>query len=655
MLCSTVSASITEAVGTGTILDDDAVSVAIDDVTVTEGTDDFAVFTVTLTGNIQDALSVDYATSDVTALAGSDYTATNGTLTFVAGSTDGATLTISVPILDDAIAEPTETFLVTLSNVVFNGSASITEAVGTGTILDDDAVSVAIDDVTVTEGTDDFAVFTVTLTGNIQDALSVDYATSDVTALAGSDYTATNGTLTFVAGSTDGATLTISVPILDDAIAEPTETFLVTLSNVVFNGSASITEAVGTGTILDDDAVSVAIDDVTVTEGTDDFAVFTVTLTGNIQDALSVDYATSDVTALAGSDYTATNGTLTFVAGSTDGATLTISVPILDDAIAEPTETFLVTLSNVVFNGSASITEAVGTGTILDDDAVSVAIDDVTVTEGTDDFAVFTVTLTGNIQDALSVDYATSDVTALAGSDYTATNGTLTFVAGSTDGATLTISVPILDDAIAEPTETFLVTLSNVVFNGSASITEAVGTGTILDDDAVSVAIDDVTVTEGTDDFAVFTVTLTGNIQDALSVDYATSDVTALAGSDYTATNGTLTFVAGSTDGATLTISVPILDDAIAEPTETFLVTLSNVVFNGSASITEAVGTGTILDDDAVSVAIDDVTVTEGTDDFAVFTVTPYGQYPGCAERGTMPPAMSRPLPVQTTPPPTVR
>jgi hypothetical protein len=125
------------------------------------------------------------------------------------------------------------------------------------------------------------------------------------------------------------------------------------------------------------------------------------------------------------------------------------------------------------------------------------------------------------------------------------------------------------------------VTLSNVVFNGSASITEAVGTGTILDDDAVSVAIDDVTVTEGTDDFAVFTVTLTGNIQDALSVDYATSDVTALAGSDYTATNGTLTFVAGSTDGATLTISVPILDDAIAEPTETFLVTLSNVVFNG--------------------------------------------------------------------------
>ena len=618
-IVSTGSATISDNLGIGTITDNDAASIAINDVTVTESAGN-AVFTVTLNGNIQDALTVDYSTSNGTAIAGNDYTTTIGKLTFPAGSLTGTTKTISVPILNDVIAEPTETFNVNLSNIVSTGSATISDNLGIGTITDNDAASVAINDVTVTESAGN-AIFTVTLTGNIQDALTVNYATSNGTALAGSDYTATSGTLTFPASSVTGATQTITVPILNNTIAEPTETFNVNLSNILSTGLATISDNLGIGTITDNDAASIAINDVTVTESAGN-AVFTVTLTGSIQDALTVNYATSNGTALAGSDYTATSGTLTFPASSVTGATQTITVPILNNTIAEPTETFNVNLSNIVSTGSATISDNLGIGTITDNDAAIIAINDVTVTESAGN-AVFTVTLTGNIQDVLTVDYSTSNGTAIAGSDYTTTSGTVTFPAGSLTGTTKTISVPILNDVIAEPTETFNVNLSNILSTGSATISDNLGIGTITDNDASSVAINDVTVAENAGN-AVFTVTLTGNIQDALTVDFATSNGTALAGSDYTTTTGTLTFPSSSISGATLTITVPIINDNITEPTETFNVTLSNIVSTGSASISDALGIGTITDDgvnDAVSIAINDVTVAE-TAGNAVFTVT---------------------------------
>ena len=260
------------------------------------------------------------------------------------------------------------------------------------------------------------------------------------------------------------------------------------------------------------------------------------------------------------------------------------------------------TSSNVLTTGSASITDALGLGTILDNDAVSVAIGDMSVNEA-DGNAIFTVTLTGAIQDALTVDYATANVSALAGSDYADTHGTLTFTAGSPTGSTLTITVPINNDLISEPTETYNVNLSNVVTTGSASITDVLGLGTILDNDAVSVAIGDMSVNEA-DGNAIFTVTLTGAIQDALTVDYATANVSALAGSDYADTHGTLTFTAGSPTGSTLTITVPINNDLISEPTETYNVNLSNVVTTGSASITDVLGLGTINDDDAYTISL---------------------------------------------------
>ena len=159
-----------------------------------------------------------------------------------------------------------------------------------------------------------------------------------------------------------------------------------------------------------------------------------------------------------------------------------------------------------------------------------------------------------------------------------------------------TITVPILNDAVYEGPETFTVNLSSPT---NAVVSDASGLGTIkddgtgsggTDDDRPSLAINDVVVNEGAGT-ATFTVTLTGATTQSTTVAFATQDGTALAGSDYTAVSGTLTFAPGET---TKTITVPILNDAVYEGPETFTVNLSSPT---NAVVSDASGLGTIKDD----------------------------------------------------------
>ena len=108
----------------------------------------------------------------------------------------------------------------------------------------------------------------------------------------------------------------------------------------------------------------------------------------------------------------------------------------------------------------------------------------------------------------------------------------------------------------------------------------------------LSLSVADVTVAEAADATADFVVTLSPAAATTVTVDYATSDGTAIAGSDYTATSGTLTFLAGET---TKTVSVPVTDDAHEDSGETFTLTLSNA---SGARIDDATATATITNDD---------------------------------------------------------
>ena len=105
-------------------------------------------------------------------------------------------------------------------------------------------------------------------------------------------------------------------------------------------------------------------------------------------------------------------------------------------------------------------------------------------------------------------------------------------------------------------------------------------------------SVADARANEGAGVSVAFEVSLSSAATDTVTVDYATADGSAAAGSDYTATSGTLTFAAGDT---AKTVSVPVLDDAVDEGEETFTLTLSNAT---GARIADGEATGTIANDD---------------------------------------------------------
>jgi endo-1,4-beta-D-glucanase Y len=208
---------------------------------------------------------------------------------------------------------------------------------------------------------------------------------------------------------------------------------------------------------------------------------------------------------------------------------------------------------------------------------------------------VFTVTLSRASTTSVSVGYATSNGTATVGSDYSAGSGTITFAPGE---KTKSVTVGVIGDTTVEADETFTVKLSSA---SGATISRATATGTIRNDDTApvlpSLSIADASKAEGSTGNAnlAFTVTLSKALTTPLTVGYATSNVTAAAGSDYTAATGTVTFAAGET---AKTVNVAVIGDTTAEPTETFTLTLSAP---SGATLSRATATGTIVDDDTVA------------------------------------------------------
>ena len=200
----------------------------------------------------------------------------------------------------------------------------------------------------------------------------------------------------------------------------------------------------------------------------------------------------------------------------------------------------------------------------------TIAINDVSLVEGNagSSVLVFTVSWTGSKGGAApSASYATANATATAGSDYTAKSGTVNLTNGGCRCGTISISVS--GDNMFEGTETFVVNLSSPV-NGTLG--DSQGVGTIYDNEGPpALIVTDTSAAEG-DGTMGFTVLLTSGSASPVTVDYATASGTATATDDYTTTSGSLTFASGQTSKA---VSVPIVQDALAEDTETFTVSTS--------------------------------------------------------------------------------
>ena len=344
-----------------------------------------AVITVVREGIATGVVAVAFETGDGTAIAGTDYVATNGVLTFTPLQ---RTNTFSVTILNDTIAESNETVNLTLKNPT--GDAILgTQRTAVLTIIDDDSpmVQFATTSYSVSEGGGS-AIIAVTRTGPTNSAVTVDFATSNGSAIAGSDYVATNGTLEFAAGQ---ITNTFSVTIKEDSIPETDETVNLILSNP--GGGAvlgSVTNAVLT--ILDNEPPTLQFSTNRYSQvESAGSAMITVVRLGSTAGALTVDYATSDGTAVAGSDYLATSGTLNFSSGV---GSQTFSIAILNDPNFEDNETVNVTLSNPTGATLGNPSQAVLT--IVNDDGQTVSFFD-------EDDDYVTVTLKGHGTMAVSL------------------------------------------------------------------------------------------------------------------------------------------------------------------------------------------------------------------------------------------------------------
>ena len=612
----------------GTILDNESVpTLSISDGVpnpATEGTDASITYRVSLSHASAFPVTVDYTTLDGSAVAGQDYEAKSGQISFAPLET---TKEIVVPVLNDSVSESPEAFSVQLSNATLNGQAlTIADASGTGNIVDDDAVvilpALSIADAQATEGqglsfvvlldkadaTDITATYTISFGTGAGQAAANDLAPA----------TALTGTVTITAGATQAS---IPVPTFDDALYEGNEAFTITLSNLSANAQPGDLQA--TGTILDNESVpTLSISDGVpnpATEGTDASITYRVSLSHASAFPVTVDYTTLDGSAVAGQDYEAKSGQISFAPLET---TKEIVVPVLNDSVSESPEAFSVQLSNATLNGQAlTIADASGTGNIVDDDAVvilpALSIADAQATEGqglsfvvsldkadaTDITATYTISFGTGAGQAAANDLAPA----------TALTGTVTITAGATQAS---IPVPTFDDALYEGNEAFTITLSNLSANAQPGDLQA--TGTILDNESVpTLSISDGVpnpATEGTDASITYRVSLSHASAFPVTVDYTTLDGSAVAGQDYEAKSGQISFAPLET---TKEIVVPVLNDSVSESPEAFSVQLSNATLNGQAlTIADASGTGNIVDDDAVvilpTLSIADAQATEG-------------------------------------------
>ena len=221
--------------------------------------------------------------------------------------------------------------------------------------------------------------------------------------------------------------------------------------------------------------------------------------------------------------------------------------------------------------------------------------------------AVFAISLSKPSGHNITFNVTTRNGTALHPGDYTHTTTAFGLAPGIT---TESFEVPIIDDTVFEPEETFTAVLGSPV---NVTIADPTGLGTIIDNDLPrlpQLSINDVTVAEEARQ-AVFTVSLSQASINRVLVNVSTSDGTALQPGDYTRTFTTVSFAPGE---RMREFTVPIVDDDVAEPTETFTVRLDTPAH---ATLGRETGIGTITDHDGSgpdilpAILIDDVTVAE--------------------------------------------
>ena len=315
---------------------------------------------------------------------------------------------------------------------------------------------------------------------------------------------------------------------------------------------------------------------------------FQVTLSQPAPTAVTVAYTTRDGAgedaAVAGEDYTAASGTLSFKPGETQKS---VAVTVTDDGLSEGAETLTLHLSGAQ---GAGIADGDATGTI----AASASAAALTA-------AFVAVPPEHDGQSAFTVELHFSE--APAQMSYRTVRDTLFNVSGGDVKKARRLNPPSNQgfEITVEPTGNAAATLELATDLPACGVSGSVCTAdgrtlegpfsvTVPGPAALSVA--DAEVEEEPGATLAFVVSLDRTRHAPVTVDYTTADGTAVAGEDYTATSGALAFAAGETEK---TVSVPVLDDSHDEGSETLTLSLSDAE---GAAIDDGMATGTIRNSD---------------------------------------------------------
>jgi hypothetical protein len=564
----------------------DRAVIEVDNVVVDEGSG-FAEFTYRVAAPVTEAIELDWYTSGLTADSGADFTSVYDQVVLQPGQTDGV---FRVAIRSDATPESNEMFAVNISVPDVDGNSYV---VATALVLDDDAYTgdaptLLVGDVYVDEN-DGVAKVTLALSAPSGTSVSLRTATRNGSAMAGQDYEALRTqTVTFAPGE---LTKTISVGILDDGSSERAEYFDVIFASVqgapMPDTRARIFIGPGDSTPQSTPVVNVLP---SVTSESDGYAEFLLVLSEPMRDFGRVSWIVSERTAAWDDDVVIDAGDIYFGPGDTQQI---LRVALVDDSTPEAIEQFVLRLDDPV---KLTIGTETASGIVVDDDHAAgtplVLAHDVVVDEKAG-LAQVTVQLDRPSESFVSLNYATYNGTATTTLDFTVQpSQVMLFEPGQ---MTRTISIPLVDDALAEGPEFFDIILSAPVNAALADsrvrVVIASSDQPVADVPIIAASPAVAVENEGVLEFAVM---LSAPATDPVAVDWGASSYlsTASSATDYDYSYGSLTFAPGET---VKLVQIPLWNDAIAESSETLSLYLHSA---SNALIAQGYTTGTILDDD---------------------------------------------------------
>jgi uncharacterized delta-60 repeat protein len=486
--------------------------------------------------------------------------------------------TFKIPVMDDGVVTTNLTVNLALANPTAPAEIG-DQPIATLYITNDDStISFSSATYSVSKNVvSGVAPITVSRNGGINGSASVFFTTTtNGTATIGLDYAPTNAVLTFAPGVSN---VTVSIPINNNGIPEGNQTVGLQLSNPA---GSSLTPPVlatptnATLTIIDTvnapGQLSFIATNYIVTEGGGvgySAASVTVQRTYGSYGTVSVGFNTQDGTAVSGLKYLSTNGVLNFADGETSKSFV---VQAVNTATAEGPEYLNVNLFNPT-GGASLATPTNATVTILNTNvglAFALGTNSFTEPSGTvNGSVVLNVIRLNNTNGTTTVYYSTTNGTAVAGTNFIGvTNALLTFNPGDS-------VKPITLTTIHDPLVTGDLFFSVGLFNPSlgAQLT-APSVTTVIDHDAdagISFLTAAQSVYRNAGSAIIEVISSNPNVG-PVSVNYATGGGTAVAGTDYTATSGTLTLTNGQSLGY---FTVPLLINNSVQSNRTFNVTLS--------------------------------------------------------------------------------